>query len=476
LNLVETLQEFVNFRREVIRRRTEYELQKAEARAHILEGLKRALDHIDAIIALIRKAKSGKEARDGLVDRFKFTEIQAHAILDMKLERLTGLERQKLIDEYEEVIKKIAELREILGSERVLRTVIVKELRAVQKDFGDDRRTQIVDEQAEFTLEDLIPDEEVVITTTHSGFIKRTPLLTFRQQGRGTRGRYGMSIRGEDFVTKVFVASTHSYVMVFTDQGKVYNLKVHEIPEAQAASRGKAITNLANISADEKVAGIITFREFVPDRYVVMVTRKGVIKKTDLSEFDNMRASGLIAMGVDEGDELISVELTDGKMKIFIATHEGMAICFDEDDVRSMGRQARGVRGVDLRDDDFVVSVSAVTGDEQMLSVTENGYGKQTALSEYRVQSRGGRGVINVKMTEKNGKVVAVMPVSEDDEVMIITAQGKLLRTDATEIRETGRSAQGVRLIKLTEDDSVAAASLVGRPDSEVSEANGPEK
>jgi DNA gyrase subunit A len=459
-----------------VRRRTEFELQKAEARAHILEGLKRALDLIDAIIALIRKAKSGKDAREGLIARFKFTEIQAQAILDMKLERLTGLERQKLIDEYEEIIKKIAELREILGSERVLRTVIVRELRAVQKDFGDDRRTQIVDAEAEFTLEDLIPNEEVVITTTHSAFIKRTPLLTFRQQGRGTRGRFGMTLRGEDFVTKVFVASTHSYIMVFTDQGKVYNLKVHEIPEAQAASRGKAITNLANVSSNEKVAGVISVREFRTDRYVVMVTRKGVIKKTDLSEFDNMRASGLIAMGVDEGDELISVELTDGQMKIFIATHDGMAICFDEDDVRSMGRQARGVRGVDLRDGDFVVSVSAVKGDEQMLSVTENGYGKQTRLSEYRVQSRGGVGVINVKTTEKNGKVVAVMPVTEDDEVMIITGQGKLLRTDASAIRETGRSAQGVRLIKMTEDDSVAAASLVARADNEVSESNGPEK
>ncbi|HXF06331.1 MAG TPA: DNA gyrase subunit A [Blastocatellia bacterium] len=471
LNLVETLQEFINFRREVVRRRTEYELAKAEARAHILEGLKRALNHIDAIVTLIRKSKTGAQAREALMLRFKFSQAQAQAILDMKLERLTGLEREKLVEEYEEIIKKIAELKEILASDRVLRNVIIRELRAVQKEHGDARRTQIVDEEAEIRLEDLIPDEEVVITTTHSGFIKRTPLLTFRQQSRGTRGRYGMIIRGEDFVSKVFVASTHSFVMVFTDKGKVYNIKVHEIPEAQAASRGRAITNLANISTEEKVAGIVAVRDFSPDKYVVMVTRKGIIKKTQLSEFDNLRASGLIAMTVDDDDELISAELTDGKKKIFIATHQGMAICFDESDVRPMGRQARGVRGIDLRDGDYVVSVSAVTGDEQMLSITERGFGKQTPLSEYRIQSRGGRGVINVKTTERNGRVVAVMPVKEDDEVMIITSQGKLLRIEASEIRETGRSAQGVRLIKLAEDDFVASASLVGREDDQADTA-----
>jgi DNA gyrase subunit A len=469
LTLVETLQEFITFRREVVRRRTEYELAKAEARAHILEGLKRALDHIDAIISLIRKARSGTEAREGLMLRFKFSPTQAQAILDMKLERLTGLERQKLIAEYEEIIKKIAELKEILASDRVLRNVLIKELRAVQKEHGDARRTQIVDEEADIRLEDLIPDEEVVITTTHSGFIKRTPLLTFRQQSRGTRGRYGMIIRGEDFVSKVFVASTHSFVMVFTDKGKVYNIKVHEIPEAQAASRGKAITTLAHISAEEKVAGIVAVREFSADKYVVMVTRRGIIKKTELSEFDNLRASGLIAMTVDEGDELISVEVTDGKKKIFIATHNGMAICFDESDVRPLGRQARGVRGIDLRDGDYVVSVSAVTGPEQILSITQRGYGKQTPLSAYRVQSRGGKGVINVKTTERNGSVVAALPVTEEDEVMIITSQGKLLRIEASDIRETGRSAQGVRLIKLAEDDFVASASLVGREEGQIS-------
>ncbi len=460
LNLAETLQEFINFRKDVVRRRTQYDLSKAEARAHILEGLKRALDQIDAIIKLIRASKAVKEARDGLMTKFEFSEVQAQAILDMQLQKLTSLERQKLVEEYEEIIKKIAELKEILENERVLRNLIVKELRAVQKEFGDERRTQILDAEAEFTLEDLIPDEEVVVTATHAGFIKRTPLSIFRGQGRGGKGRFGMSIRGDDFVTKVFIASTHSYVMVFTHHGKVYNLKVHEIPEAQAASRGKAITNLASISSNEKVAGLVAVREFAPDRFVVMVTHKGVIKKTSLDEFDNLRSSGLIAMSVDEDDELISTELTDGKKKIFIGTHNGLAICFDEEDVRSMGRPARGVRGIDLREDDYVVSVCSVEGNEQMLTISERGYGKQTPLSEYRVQGRSGKGVINLKVTEKTGKVVAVMPVTEDDQVMIITTQGKIVRTGADAIRETGRSAQGVRVITLSEGDLGGAASV----------------
>ncbi|GBC77916.1 DNA gyrase subunit A [bacterium HR08] len=467
LNLLETLQEFIAFRREVVRRRTHYELRRAEERAHILEGLKRALDHLDAVIALIRRSKSGREAREALQRRFRFSEAQAHAILEMKLERLTNLERQKLVQEYEEIIKRIAELKEILSSERALSQVIIRELRAIQKEFGDARRTQIVDEEAEFTLEDLIPDEEVVITVSHSGFIKRTPLMVFRQQSRGTRGRSGMMTRGEDFVTKVFVTSTHSTVMVFTDRGKVYNLKAHEIPEAQAASRGRAITNLVHMTSEEKVAGIVAVRQFVPDRYVVMVTRKGVIKKTALSEFDTLRASGLIAMTVDEDDTLIAVELTDGRKKIFLATRHGMAICFDENDVRPMGRPARGVRGIELREGDYVVSVAAVRGDEQMLTITEKGFGKKTSLRAYRVQARGGKGIINVRTTERNGQVVAVMPVREDDEVMLITTQGKVLRLKVSEIRETGRSTQGIRLMRLADEDAVASASLVGREDED---------
>jgi DNA gyrase subunit A len=476
LNLQDTLGEFITFRREVVRNRTLYELKRAKLRAHILEGLKKAIDIIDEIIKLIRASKSTDEAKQGLIDKFKFSEIQAQAILDMQLRRLAALERQKIIDEYEEVIKLIAELEEILNNDRALRNVIIKELRAVQKDYSDERRTQIVDSGVELTLEDLIADEDVVITLTHSGYVKRTPLTTYKSQRRGGTGRKGMSTRSEDVVSNLFIASTHSYLMVFTTEGQVYKLKVHEIPDATAAGKGKAIVNLINLPSDQKIAGVIPVRAFAEGQFAVMVTRKGVIKKTELSEFANIRANGIIAIGVDEGDELMSVELTDGKKKIFIATHEGMAICFEEDDVRDMGRQARGVRGITLRDDDFVVSVVAVDGDEQMLSVTANGFGKQTRLSEYRIQSRGGKGVINIKTTDRNGKVVAVMPVTKDSEVLIITSGGKLIRLEAETIRATGRSAQGVKLIDASDGDSVAGASLVEQQKGEIVEEVGAEK
>jgi DNA gyrase subunit A len=476
LNLADTLNEFITFRREVVRNRTMYELKKARHRAHILEGLKKAIDIIDEIIKLIRGSKSTDDAKQGLVNKFKFSEIQAQAILDMQLRRLAALERQKIIDEYEEVIKLIAELEEILASDRALRNVIVKELRAVQKDYADERRTQIVDSGVELTLEDLIADEDVVITLTHSGYVKRTPLTAYRSQRRGGSGRKGMSTRSEDVVSHLFIASTHSYLMVFTNEGKVYKLKVHEIPDSTAAGKGKAIVNLISLPSSERVAGVITVRQFAEGMYAVMVTRKGVIKKTELSEFGNIRQNGIIAMGVDEGDELMAVELTNGAKKIFLATHEGMAICFNEEEVRDMGRQARGVRGVTLRDDDYVVGVVAVDGDEQMLSVTSNGFGKQTPLSEYRVQSRGGKGVINIKTTDRNGKVVAAMPVNKDSEVLIITSNGKLIRLEAEKIRATGRSAQGVKLIDATGGDLVASASLVEQQSGQIAEEGEAEK
>ncbi|MBK9313185.1 MAG: DNA gyrase subunit A [Acidobacteria bacterium] len=471
LTLVETLNEFISFRREVVRNRTLYELKKAKARAHILEGLKKAIDIIDEIIKLIRASKSTDEAKQGLVRQFKFSEIQAQAILDMQLRRLAALERQKIIDEYEEVIKLIAELEEILANERALRNVILKELRAVQKDYNDERRTQIVDSGIELTLEDLIADEDVVITLTHSGYVKRTPVTTYRAQRRGGTGRKGMSTRTEDVVSHIFIASTHSYLMVFTTQGTVYKLKVHEIPDAMAAGKGKAMVNLINLPGTEKIAGVIPVRSFEEGQFAVMVTRQGVIKKTELSAFANIRSNGIIAMGVDEGDELITVELTDGQKKIFIGTKDGMAICFEESEVRDMGRQARGVRGITLHKGDFVVSVVAVAGDQQMLTVTSNGFGKQTKLSEYRVQSRGGKGVINIKTTEKNGKVIGVMPVTRDSELMIITSQGKLIRLEADKIRATGRSAQGVKLIDTSkEEDTVASASLVEQQSGQLTE------
>lgn len=470
LTLVETLNEFIAFRREVVRNRTMYELKKARLRAHILEGLMKAIDIIDEIIKHIRGSKSAEDAKGGLITKFKFSDIQAQAILDMQLRRLAALERQKLIDEYEELIKLIAELEEILNSETALRRVIIKELREVQKAYADPRRTQIIDSGVELTLEDLIADEDVVITLTHSGYVKRTALTTYKSQRRGGTGRKGMSTKSEDVVSHLFIASTHSYLMVFTTQGQVYKLKVHEIPDSQAAGRGKAMVNLINLPSSEKIAGVIPVREFAQGQYAVMVTRLGVIKKTELSEFANIRSNGIIAIGVDEGDELISVELTDGKKKIFIATHEGQAICFEEDEVRDMGRQARGVRGITLREGDYVVGVVAVSGDQQMLSVTENGFGKQTQLSQYRVTGRGGKGVINIKVTDKTGKVVAVMPVTKDSEVLIITSQGKLIRIEAETIRATGRSAQGVKLIDASGDDSVASASLVEQQTGEVGE------
>jgi DNA gyrase subunit A len=463
LTLVDTLGIFIEHRREVVTRRTRFELKKAEARAHILEGLKKALDHLDEVISIIRKSKATVEAREALMLRFKFSDVQARAILEMQLQKLTGLERQKLIDEYKEIIQLIAELQEILANESVLRNVIIKELREVQREYGDERRTQIIEAGAELTLEDLIADEDMAITVTHSGYIKRTPVSVYRAQRRGGTGRKGASLKTEDVVDHLFVASTHSYVMIFTNNGQVYKLKVHEIPDAAAAGKGKAIVNLLNMPKGEKVAGIIPVRAFEEGQYVVMATRKGTIKKTALSEFANIRPSGINAMGIDDGDELIAVELTDGKKKIFLATHEGMAICFDESDVRPMGRPAYGVRGITLDKNDYVISVAAVPDDIEMLSISENGFGKRTKLEEYRFQSRAGKGVINMKTSDRNGLVVAVLPVNDESQLMMITHQGKMIRIDAKTIRVSGRSTQGVKLIDTSDGDMVSSASLIER-------------
>ena len=495
LNLKQMLEAFIEFRREVVRKRTEYELRKARARAHILEGLTKAIDALDSIILLIRNSRSVDEARQWLMGQLQttsevktwkgvpsdvqlktylgrvqktmeglaFSEIQAQAILDLQLRRISALERQKIIDEYEQVIKHIAELEEILGNERSLRRVIAKELEEVKKDFGDERRTEIVDEGVELSIEDLIADEDVAITVTNSGYIKRTPITTYSRQGRGGKGRFGAAAKNGDFVEHLFIASTHAYLMIFTDDGMVYKLKVHEVPDAAASARGKAVVNLINIPSDRRLAGVVPVREFAEGRYVVMVTRKGVIKKTSLADFQNIRTNGIIAINVDEGDCLLDVVLTDGSKRIFIATHNGLAIRFDEKNVRPMGRATRGVRGIDLRPDDYVVSVCPVSAEdkERMLSVSELGYGKQTSITTYRLQSRGGKGVINMKTTDKTGKVVAVFPVEDESEIMIITQQGKLIRLEAGDIRKTGRSAQGVRLIKTDAGDKVTSASLV---------------
>ncbi|MDQ2854838.1 MAG: DNA gyrase subunit A, partial [Acidobacteriota bacterium] len=461
LNLKQMLESFVDFRREVVKRRTEYELRKAKARAHILEGLTKAIDALDFIITTIRNSRSVDEARQWLIgqtktmsdvktwkgvpsnegiakylpklrkglDQLAFSELQAQAILDLQLRRLSALERQKITDEYEQVIKLIAELEEILANEASLRRVIQGELEEVKKDFGDGRRTEIVDEGVEFSIEDLIADEDVALTVTNSGYIKRTPITTYSRQGRGGKGRFGAAAKGADFVEHLFIASTHAYLMIFTDDGTVYKIKVHEVPDAAASARGKAIVNLISMPSDRKLAGVVPVRDFEEGRYVLMVTRKGVIKKTSLADFKNIRSNGINAINVDAGDQLLDVVLTDGSKRIFIATHNGMAIRFDEKNVRPMGRATRGVRGIDLRAEDYVVSVCPVSADdsEKMLSVSEQGYGKQTPITTYRLQSRGGKGVINMKTTDKTGKVVAVFPVDAESEIMIITQQGKLI-------------------------------------------------
>jgi DNA gyrase subunit A len=461
LNLQEVVKYFVEHRLDVVRRRTRFELRKAQERAHILEGLKKALDRIDAIIKLIRASQSPQEARGGLIQQFEFSQVQAQAILDMQLQRLTSMEREKILEELESLMKRIAELNEILGNDKVLRALVIKELKDVQKLYGDERRTQIVDEHAEIKLEDLISVEEVVVTVTHSGYLKRTPVSDYRQQQRGGKGRIGMRTREEDFLEYLFVASTHSYLLIFTNQGKVHWLKVYEIPDVGTAGKGKGIVNLVNLSPDEKMTAVLPVTEFAADRFVMFATRRGVVKKTRLDAFSNPMARGIIAISVDEGDELIAVELTTGKDQIFLGTHDGQCIRFHEDDVRDMGRQARGVKGIDLAENDYLVGMTVSADEGMILSVTENGYGKRTLVSHYRAQTRGGKGVINVKTTDKNGKVVAIMKVDLTSELIVITSQGKIIRLEAAAIRAAGRSTQGVKLIDLGDDDKVAAASLI---------------
>jgi DNA gyrase subunit A len=476
LNLMELLRNFIEHRVDVVRRRTQYELKQAEARAHILEGLQKALDHIDAIITLIRAAKTAAEAREGLIRQYEFTEIQAKAILEMQLQRLTGLERQKIIDELNELRVRIAELKEILASDAKLRQVIIKELRDVQKRYGDERRTQIVDEEGEINIEDLIAEEDVVITVSRSGYLKRTPLSIYRNQGRGGKGRIGMRTRDEDAVTKVFVANTHSYMLVFTDRGRLYWLKVYEIPDVGSAGRGKAIVNLANLLPGEEVRALLSVKEFAANVFVIMATRKGIVKKTSLENFSNPTARGIIAMGVADDDELIAAEMLSGNETVFIGTHDGMCIRFHHSDVREMGRQAYGVIGIRLDEGDYVVAMIACTSEEEMvLSVTEGGFGKRTIVEEYRAQGRGGKGIINVRTTDKNGKVVAIMPVNEVSDVLVMTANGKLIRVRSTNIRAVGRATQGVRLILLDEDDKVTAATLTESEPENGGNGNGSE-
>ena len=457
MNLKELLEEFLAFRKEVVTRRTLFLLRKAESREHILEGLKVALDHIDAIIKLIRASKEPKEAKEGLMARFGLSEIQAQAILDMQLRRLTGLEREKILQELKEVREEIARLKKILAEETELLRVIGEEFREIRDAYGDARRSEIQRETRDLRLEDLIVDEEMVVTVSHTGYIKRNPISLYRTQRRGGRGKVGMGTKEEDFVSMLFIASMHAYVMFFSDLGKVYWLKVHELPEAGRASKGRAIVNLLSLAQGESVAMILPVREFTEGKFVVMATSLGIIKKTELMEYSRPRAGGIIAIGLNEGDRLIATAITTGQDEVFLSTRQGMSIRFHEEDVRSMGRAATGVRGIDLEEGDALVGMDILRPQGTMLSVTEKGYGKRTAVEEYRNQSRGGKGVITLKVTGKTGPVVGVCQVADGDEAMLVTDGGKIIRMLVGEIRVIGRNTQGVRLIGLSESERVAS-------------------
>ena len=461
LNLKQILEAFLDHRREVVIRRTAYDLRKAEERAHILEGLQIALDHLAAVIALIRGSASPEEAKSQFVEQFSLSLIQAAAILDMRLQRLTQLEREKLIQEREHVNATMASLQAILGSEDLIRTVIKDELIAIQETYHDARRTQIIPQEADINIEDLIADEEMAVTISHAGYIKRHPVSEYRAQRRGGKGKIGMGVKEEDFVETLFTASTHDCLLFFTDAGKVYWRKVHEIPEVGRVSKGKALVNLLAIASGEKVTTTLPVKEFRDDRYVVMATRRGIMKKTELSAYRNPRQGGIIALTLEAGDKLIGVELTDGYRDILLGSKEGIVIRFSENAVRPMGRTARGVRGISLDDTNHVIGMATFTPetDASILTVTERGFGKRTLATEYRTQGRGGRGVISVKVTDKNGHAVSFHPVNDSDHIMVMTAEGKILRTKMDNLRDIGRNSQGVRLIDMDATDRVVGVA-----------------
>ena len=469
LALKEVLRHFIEHRRTCVLRRTRYDLRKAEERAHILEGYRIALDHLDAVIALIRASRTPEEARGGLVARFGLTVVQAQAILELRLQRLTGLERQKIQEEYQEIIQTIERLRAILGSEALLRQVIREELVALREAYADPRRTEILEETAEISLEDMVADEEMVITVTHSGYIKRSPLAIYRSQRRGGKGMRGMETKEEDYVEHLFVATTHSYLLLFTNQGKVYWLKVHELPQLGRAAKGKAIANFLALGPGESVGAILPVRHFEVGRYLVMATKRGVVKKTELMAYSNPMSRGIIAVNLDEGDELIVVRMTRGDDELFLATRQGMAIRFAEDEVRAVGRASRGVAGIDLEPGDEVVAAEIVAPGTTVFTVTERGYGKRTELEEYRLQGRGGKGIINVRVADRNGPVVGVMQMRDEDSLMMISQTGKVTRLRVREVGIIGRATQGVRLQELEEGDRVAAVTRL----AEDEEANG---
>src|SRR6056297_475170 len=472
LTLREVLDKFLDHRREIVTRRCIFELKKAEARAHILQGLKLALENLDEVIQLIKGSKTPSDAKTALIERFSFSAIQAQAILDMRLHRLTGLERDKIVEELEQVLARIARLKEILASEIEILKIIKQELIEIKEKFANPRRTEIIDRTADLTLEDMIVEEDMVVTVTHGGYIKRNAVSLYRAQRRGGKGRSGVRTKDEDFVENLYIASTHAYILIFTSLGKVYWLKVHEIPQGGRASRGKAIVNLLELAPEERVMTTLPVKTFESGKYIVTATANGTIKKTDLMAYAHPRAGGIIALTIDSGDSLIEARRTDGERDLLLASRNGKAIRFPETAVRSMGRPARGVRGMSLEGDDQVIGLQSVTENTALalVTVTENGYGKRTDIAEYRAQSRGGKGVITIKTSERNGRVVAIRMVEEDSDLMFVTNRGKMLRTKVEHIRAIGRNTQGVRLMVLEEDEKIVSVAKLAEKDN----ADGP--
>ena len=468
LNLRQALDLYVEHRRDIVIRRTKYDLKKAQDRAHILEGFKIALANIDKIVALIKKSKSPDDAREQLMDKFDLTLCQTQAILEMQLQRLTGLERDKIEAEYLDLIKKIEFYKSLLASEKKILQVIKDEILAIKKKYGDERRTQIAAEVTELNIEDFIAEEDVVITISHTGYIKRLPVSTYRKQKRGGKGVTGAETKEEDFVEHLFIASTHDYILFFTNTGKAHWLKVHEIPQAGRISKGKAIINMLELAKDEHVTAFVPVKEFKEGSFLIMVTKKGLIKKTDIQAYSNPRKGGIIGIGIEDGDELIQVILTDGKQEILIATKDGKAIRFNESDVRDMGRGAKGVKGITLGEKDIVIGAQILKKDASILTVTINGFGKRTDMDEYRIQSRGGKGVINIKTSDRNGEAVGVLSVTDKDGIMLITEAGMIVRCSVKDLRETGRSTQGVRLMRLDAKDKVSCVAPVVAEEEEV--------
>jgi len=472
-SLKEILEHFISHRKDVIIRRTQYDLKKSEERAHILNGLKMALENLDAVVSLIRKAKTSKEAKERLIEKFEFTPVQAQAILDMRLHRLTGLEQEKIIEEYENILKDIARYREILDSDRIVLDIVKGELSEIQEEFGDSRRTEIIEVTKELTLADMIAEEDMVVTISKNGYIKRNPITLYQNQRRGGKGKTAMGTKEEDFVEHLFVASTHHTFLFITNLGKVYWCKVYDIPQAGRASLGKAMVNLLNLGKGEVPATVLAVPSFEPGSYIIMATKKGLVKRTDIMAYSRPRVDGIIALNIVPGDELISARITDGTLNVFLSSAMGKSIRFHESNVRPTGRVARGVRGIRLGPEDHIVGMEVLSHGQTLFTATENGYGKRTSIDEYPVQKRGGKGVITIKTSDRNGKVVAILLVEEDDDLMLMTDSGRLIRTPFNDIKVISRNTQGVKLMGLAADERIIGAARLAEEVAEAEEDEG---